>query len=69
MNCVSGKRLSAALASRRPELWDSNSSLAERIEMPINDAQRPQGQAHGSEAEAPACLAHQHRHGDSGERE
>jgi hypothetical protein len=40
MNCVSGERLAAALASRRPELWDTNPRLAERIEMRIKDAQR-----------------------------
>jgi hypothetical protein len=40
MNCVSGERLAAALASRRPELWDSNPRLAERIEMEIKEGQR-----------------------------
>ena len=67
MNCVSGERLAAALASRRPELWDSNPRLAERIEMRIKDAQRAHRQAHGGEAEARQCLAQQTRDGISGE--
>jgi hypothetical protein len=45
---------------RRPELWDSNPRLAERIEMRIKDAQRAHRQAHGSSAEALQCLATQH---------
>ena len=61
MSCVSGERLSAALASRRPELWDTNPRLAERIEMRIKDAQRAHRQAHGGEAEARQCLARQSR--------
>jgi hypothetical protein len=40
MECVAGERHAAALKSRRPELWDTNSRLAERIEMRIKDAQR-----------------------------
>jgi hypothetical protein len=60
MDCVSGQRLAAALASRRPELWDTNPRLAERIEMRIKDARRAHRQAHGGEAEARQCLAEQH---------
>jgi hypothetical protein len=60
MDCVSGQRLAAALATRRPELWDTNPRLAERIEMRIKDAQRAHRQAHGAEAEARECLAQQH---------
>ena len=60
MKCVSGERLAAAMASRRPELWDSNPRLAERIEMRIKDAQRAHGQAHGGGEEAAHCLAEQH---------
>jgi hypothetical protein len=59
MDCVSGERLAAALASRRPEFWDTNSRLAERIEMRIKDAQRAHRQAHASEAEARQCLVQQ----------
>jgi hypothetical protein len=59
MNCVSGERLAAALASRRPELWDTNPRLAERIEMRIKEARRAHRQAHGGEAEAGQCLAQQ----------
>jgi hypothetical protein len=59
MNCVSGERLAAALASRRPELWDTNARLAERIEMRIKEARRAHRQAHGGEAEAGQCLAQQ----------
>jgi hypothetical protein len=33
VQCVSGDRLASALAMRRPELWDINPRLAERIEM------------------------------------
>jgi hypothetical protein len=66
MNCVSGERLAAALASRRPELWDSNPRLAERIEMRIKDAQRAHRQAHGREAEARQCLGHQQHDSASG---
>ena len=40
MERVSGERLAAAIASRRPELWDNDPRLAERIEMRIKDAQR-----------------------------
>ena len=57
MECVSGERLAAALASRRPELWDSNPRLAERIEMRIKDAQRAHRQAHGGNERAAECLA------------
>ena len=46
MTCVSGERLAAAIASRRPELWDTNSRLAERIEMRIKDAQTHQQGCH-----------------------
>ena len=67
MNCVSRERLAAALASRRPELWDSNPRLAERIEMQIKDAQSAHRQAHGGKAEAPECLAQETRNGVSGE--
>ncbi len=67
MNCVSGERLVAALASRRPELWDANPRLAERIEMRIKEAQRAHRQAHGGEAEARQCLAKQHLDSGPGE--
>lgn len=67
MNCVSGERLAAALASRRLALWHNDPRLAERIEMRINDAQRAHPQTHGREAEARECLAHQHVHGVSDE--
>jgi hypothetical protein len=40
MDCVAGERVAAALQLRRPELWDTNPRLAERIEMRIKDAQR-----------------------------
>ena len=60
MECVSGERLAAALNSRRPELWDSNPRLAERIEMRIKDAQRAHRQAHGGSEQAAQCLAEQH---------
>ena len=36
--CVSGERLAAALAQRRPERWETNPRQAERIEMRIKDA-------------------------------
>ena len=57
MECVSGERLAAAIASRRPELWDSDPRLAERIEMRIKDAQRAHRQAHGGSEPAARCLA------------
>ncbi len=57
MGCVSGERLAAAIASRRPELWDSNPRLAERIEMRIKDAQHAHRQAHGGGEEAARCLS------------
>src|ERR671935_102341 len=60
MNCVSGERLSAALAMRRPELWDTNPRLAERIEMRIKDGERAHRQAHGGVAAAARCLAELH---------
>jgi hypothetical protein len=60
MECVSGERLVAALASRRPELWDSNPRLAERIEMRIKDAQRAHRQAHGGSEEAAHSLGEPH---------
>jgi hypothetical protein len=56
MECVSGERLAAAIASRRPELWDSNPRLAERIEMRMKDAQRAHRQAHGGSEPAARCL-------------
>jgi len=61
MECVSGERLAAAIASRRPDLWDSNPRLAERIEMRIKDAQRARRQAHGGSQEAARCLDELHR--------
>ena len=60
MECVSGDRLALALTMRRPELWDSNPRLAERIAMRIKDAQRAHRQAHGSSSDALQCLAEQH---------
>jgi hypothetical protein len=57
MDCVAGERHGAALKSRRPELWDTNPRLAERIEMRIKDAQRAHRDAHGSSAAATDCLA------------
>ena len=60
MECVSGERLAAAIASRRPELWESNPRLAERIEMRIKDAQRAHRQAHGGSEQAARCLGDQH---------
>jgi hypothetical protein len=59
MDCVSGERLAAAIASRRPELWDSDPRLAKRIEMRIKDAQRTHRQAHGGSESAARCLAEQ----------
>jgi hypothetical protein len=59
VDCVSGERLAAALTMRRPELWDSNPRLAERIEMRIRDAQRAHRQAHGTTSDALDCLARQ----------
>jgi hypothetical protein len=60
VECVSGDRLAAALAMRRPELWDSNPRLAERIEIRIKDADRAHRQAHGSSVAASRCLAAVH---------
>ncbi len=60
MDCVSCERLAAAIASRRPELWDTNFRLAERIEMRIKDAQRAHRQAHGGNESAAKCLLEQH---------
>jgi hypothetical protein len=60
VECVSCDRLAAALASRRPELWDSNPRLAERIEMRIKDAERAHRQAHGGSSAASRCLADRH---------
>jgi hypothetical protein len=65
MDCVSGQRLAAALAGRRPELWDINPRLAERIEMRIKDARRAHRQAHGGEVEASQCLAQQRLDGSA----
>jgi hypothetical protein len=45
---------------RRRELWDTNSRLAERIEMRIKDAQRAHRQAHGTISEASRCLLERH---------
>jgi hypothetical protein len=56
MDCVSGDRLAAAIASRRPEFWDSNFRLAERIK----DAQRAHRQAHGGSEQAAECVAERH---------
>ena len=56
MDCVSCERLAAAIASRRPELWDNNFRLAERIEMRIKEAQRAHRQAHGGSELAAQCL-------------
>jgi hypothetical protein len=60
MQCVSGDRLASALVMRRADLWDSNSRLAERIEMRIKDAQRAHRQAHGTTQDDSRCLAEQH---------
>jgi hypothetical protein len=60
VECASGDRLASALAMRRPALWDSNSRLAERIEMRIKDAERAHRQAHGSSSEASRCLTERH---------
>jgi hypothetical protein len=60
VECVSGARVASALAMRRPELWDSNPRLAERIEMLIKDAQRAHRQAHGTSSDALRCLTEQH---------
>jgi hypothetical protein len=60
MTCVSADRLAAAIASRRPELWDTNTPLAERIEMRIKDAQRAHRQAHGGNERAAECLMDEH---------
>ena len=60
MECVSGECLAAVIASRRPELWDTNSRLAERIEMRIKDAQRAHRHAHGGSEQAAECLAEGH---------
>jgi len=40
MECLSGERLAAAIASRRPELWDNDPRLAERVEMRMKDVSR-----------------------------
>ena len=60
MECASRGRLAAAMALRRPELWDSNPRLAERIEMPIKDGQRAHRQARGGSEQAEECLAERH---------
>jgi hypothetical protein len=52
--------LAAALAMRRPELWDSNPRLAERFEMRIQAAQRAHRDAHGRTSDASRCLAERH---------
>jgi hypothetical protein len=58
--CVSCDRLAAALAMRRPELWDSNPRLAERLEMRIQAAQRAHRDTHGSTSDTSRCLAERH---------
>jgi hypothetical protein len=60
MECVSGDRVASALAMRRPELWDTNPRLAERIEMWIKNAQHAHRQAHGTTLDALRCLREQH---------
>jgi len=60
MGCVAGDRLAAALQMRRPELWDSNARLAERIEVRISDARRAHVHCHGDTAVAARCLREQH---------
>jgi hypothetical protein len=60
VECVSCDRLAAALAMRRPELWESNPRLAERIEMRIKEAERAHRQAHGVGSAASRCLADRH---------
>src|SRR5437879_5682904 len=60
VECVSRERLVAAIASRRPEFWDSNPRLAERVEMRISDARRAHRQAHGGSEQAARCLAERH---------
>ena len=57
VECVSAERLAAAIASRRPKLWDNDPRLAERIQMRIRDAQRAHDQAHGGSEPAARCLA------------
>jgi hypothetical protein len=52
--------VAAALAMRRPELWDSNPRLAERLEMRVQDAQRAHRDAHGSTSDASRYLAERH---------
>ena len=59
VECVSAERLVAALRNSRPELWDTNPRLAERIEMRIKEAERAHRQAHGTAAKAAQCLAEQ----------
>jgi len=54
------ERFVAALRNRRPELWDTNPRLAERIGMRIKDAQRAHRQAHGGAADAARCIADRH---------
>jgi hypothetical protein len=60
MDSVSGDRLAAGIASRRPEFWDSKPRLAERIEMRIKHAQRAHRQAHGGSQQAARRLAELH---------
>jgi len=60
MGCVAGERLVAALKSRRPELWETNSRLAERIEMRIQEARRAHVHRHAGAVEAARCLAEHH---------
>jgi len=60
MGCVSGERLAAALASRRPELWDSGPRLAERIEYESRTPAVRTVRHMVVRAEARQCLAQQH---------
>jgi hypothetical protein len=54
---VSCDRLASALRTRREELWETNSRLAERIEMRIAEARRTHIHAHGDSRLAARCLA------------
>jgi hypothetical protein len=56
-DCVACDRLASALRMRREELWESNSRLAERIEMRIVEARRSHVHAHGDSRLAAQCLA------------
>jgi len=52
----SGDRLAAALQMCRPERWDTNPRLAERIEVRISDAHRAHIHCHGDTAVAARCF-------------